>query len=58
MAVKIKAANRAGLDGFKNPRINVMTFQALECPIFKAFIGRRHAHYFICAEHFGQDGIR
>jgi hypothetical protein len=41
---KNKAANRGTLDGFKNPRINVMTFQALECPIFKAFIGRRHAH--------------
>lgn len=44
MAVKIKAANQGSLDGFENPRIHVMTFQALECPIFKAFIGGRHTH--------------
>jgi hypothetical protein len=33
-----------GLCRFKNPRINVMAFQALECPIFKTFIGGRRAH--------------
>ena len=31
---------------FENPCINVMTFQAPECPIFKTFIGRCHVHYF------------
>jgi hypothetical protein len=35
---------RSKLNDFENPRINMMTFQALECPIFKTFIGRRHAH--------------
>ena len=33
-----------GLCRFKNPRINVMAFQALECPIFKTFIGGCRAH--------------
>jgi hypothetical protein len=37
---------RSALRDFENPRINVMAFQALECPIFKAFIGGRHAHQF------------
>ena len=32
------------LGGFENPGINVMAFQALECPIFKTFIGGHHAH--------------
>jgi hypothetical protein len=31
---------------FENPCINVRTFQAPECPIFKTFIGRCHVHYF------------
>ena len=30
------------LGGFENPDINVMAFQALECPIFKTFIGGHH----------------
>ena len=34
------------LGGFENPGINVMAFQALECPIFKTFIGGCHADYF------------
>jgi hypothetical protein len=34
------------LDDLKNPRINVMASQALECPIFNTFIGGRHAHQF------------
>ena len=42
----IKATKRGNLEGFENPRINVMTFQALVCPIFKTFIGGRHAHQF------------
>jgi hypothetical protein len=40
---KTEAANQGSLGGFKNPRINVIAFQALECPIFKTFIGGCHA---------------
>jgi hypothetical protein len=41
---KTEAANQGSLGGFENPRVNVMAFQALESPIFKTFIGGRHAH--------------
>jgi hypothetical protein len=34
------------LGAFENPRINVIACRALECPIFKTFIGGCHAHHF------------
>ena len=34
------------LGAFENPRINVIECRALECPIFKTFIGGCHAHHF------------
>jgi hypothetical protein len=34
------------LGAFENPRINVIARRALECPIFKTFIGGCHAHHF------------
>ena len=34
------------LGAFENPRINVIACRALERPIFKTFIGGRHAHHF------------
>ena len=40
------AVNPTPLEGFENPRINVMALRTLECPIFKTFLGGCDAHYF------------
>ena len=42
----MRPPTEAALGGFENPRINVMTFQAPERPIFQTFIGGCHVHYF------------
>jgi hypothetical protein len=44
------------LGGFENPRINVIAFQAPECPIFKTFIAGCHAHYFHLCRAFWASG--